>query len=172
MSRRLQGSLFARGNRLRLVVLAAGCAIAGFAYRGYADKQDIADSNTQVLQLRAEAREARVQIAGQIAKIEDLGEKIKNLQAALAAIIPSENTYKIEPNQSLIVANGHLTVGLIGSPTNMGVNININGKPQSASTGDVINVAPDPSTACQVRVQSFDMFKAIVTASCAAAKPQ
>ena len=76
------------------------------------------------------------------------------------------------PINRLIVAGGHLTIGLIGSPTNQGIIININGKQQLVVSGDIIRVAPDPSTSCQVAVQSFDMFKAVVTASCAAAKPK
>jgi hypothetical protein len=85
--------------------------------------------------------------------------------------MPSENTYNISPNQSIIVADGHLTVGLIGAPTNEGVNININGKQHSAAAGNVIDVALDPSMTCQVGVQSFDAFKAVLTASCATVKP-
>ena len=102
----------------------------------------------------------------------ELQDKLTSVQAALQAIMPSENTYNISPNQSMIVAGGHLTIGLIGSPTNESVNININGKQQLAATGDVIHIALDPSTTCQVGVQSFDMFKAVLTASCAAVKPQ
>jgi hypothetical protein len=66
----------------------------------------------------------------------------------------------------MVVASGRLTVGLIGPPTNESVNININGKQQSAATGDVIKVSLDPSTMCQVRVLSFDMFKVVLNASC------
>jgi hypothetical protein len=89
----------------------------------------------------------------------------------LAAIMPTENTYNINPNQSLIVAGGRLTIGLIGSPTNEGVNININGKPQMAAVGASINTVLDSSMTCQVGVQSFDMFKAVLTATCASVKP-
>ena len=62
--------------------------------------------------------------------------------------MPSKNTYQIVPNQSLIVADGHLTVGLVGSPTNQDVNININGKQQSVASGDVIEVAPSTRRRC------------------------
>ena len=65
-----------------------------------------------------------------------------------------------------------MTIGLIGLPANDSVNVNINGKPQKMTTGDVVHVALDASTNCQVGVQSFDMFKALLTASCASAKPQ
>jgi hypothetical protein len=72
----------------------------------------------------------------------------------------------------MILADGRLTVGLIGPPTNERVNLNINGKEHSAAAGDVISFALDPSTACRLQVQRFDMFRATLTASCGAAKSQ
>jgi len=165
--------LTARGGQfLSVVVLTLGGAIGGFAYRGYMDMQDKLDSDHLVVQFRSENQGLKSQIVDQNAKFDELQGKLASVQAALLAIMPSENTYNINPNQSIIVAGGHLTIGLIGSPTNESVNININGKQQSAATGDVIHIALDPSTACQVGVQSFDMFKAVLTASCAAVKPQ
>ncbi len=98
--------------------------------------------------------------------------KLDGVQATLNAIMPAANTYNISPNQSLVVADGRLTVGLVGSPGNESVTLDINGKQQTASAGQVISVAPDAATDCQVQVQSFDMFKAVLTASCAPAKPQ
>jgi hypothetical protein len=86
----------------------------------------------------------------------------------LDELVPSENTYNIKANQSLIVGGGRLTVGLVGAPTNDSVTLNINGKRQQLGTGDVISVAADNQTNCQVRVQSFDMFKAVITATCGA----
>ena len=85
----------------------------------------------------------------------------------MGVMAPAENTYNIDPNQSIIVGKGRLTIGLIGPPTGEKVNINLNGKQYSVAAGDVIKVALDQSTACQVRLQSFDMFKAVVTATCA-----
>jgi hypothetical protein len=64
------------------------------------------------------------------------------------------------------VGDGRLTVGLVGAPANESVTLNINGKRQQLGTGDVLSVAADGQTNCQVRVQSFDMFKAVVTATC------
>ena len=96
--------------------------------------------------------------------------KLSTFEAALDEIIPSKNTYNIKPNQSMIVAAGRLTIGLIGAPTNESVNINVNGKQQSVASGDVISVTLDPPTTCQVRVQSFDMFKAVLNASCTQAQ--
>ena len=146
-------------------------ALGGFAYRGYADSRDMADSNNLFLQSRIEVRDLKKEIADQKEKFGALRTELESVQAALEAITPSENTYNITPNRSMIVGGGRLTIGLIGSPSNEGVNININGKQHSAAVGDTINIAVDPSTACQVRVKSFDMFKAVLIASCGAGKP-
>ncbi len=133
---------------------------------------DIAAANQLIQSLRGENQKLKSQLAEHTAKEVELQTKLATTQAALEALIPSENTYMVKPNQSIIVADGRLHIGLIGPPTNESININVNGKHQSAATGDVINIAIEPRTTCQVRVQSFDMFKAILAATCAGAKPQ
>ena len=132
---------------------------------------DMTDSNNLFLQSRIEVRDLKKQIAEQKEKFGTLQTKLDGVQAALEAIMPSENTYNMTPNRSMIVAGGHLTIGLVGPPTNEGVNININGQQHLAAVGDTINVAVDPTTTCQVRVKSFDMFKAVLIASCGSGKP-
>jgi hypothetical protein len=97
---------------------------------------------------------------------------VKMAQDKLAAIMPVENTFIFNPNQSLVVADGRMTIGLIGLPTNEGINININGKSQLVMVGSIINIALNPTTACQVSVQSFDMFRATLTATCAEVRPR
>jgi hypothetical protein len=48
--------------------------------------------------------------------------------------------------------------------------LNVNGKQQPLAAGQTINVAPDPATQCQLSVQSFDVFKATLVATCSGAK--
>jgi hypothetical protein len=175
MRRQIFNYLIPSGTRKRriwtsIALLLVG-ALGGFAYRGYADSRDMADSNNLFLQSRIEVRDLKTQIADQKEKFAALRTKLEGVQAALEAITPSENTYNMTPNKSMIVAGGRLTIGLVGSPTNEGVNININGQQHSAAVGDTIKLSVDPATACQVRVKSFDMFKAVLIASCEAGKP-
>ena len=140
--------------------------------RGLGLSRHYQTSNQLVLQSRSENQELTSQIADEGAKLAALQVELKSVQDALDAIMPAQNTYSFSPNQSMIVADGNLTIGLIGSPANEGVNININGKMHSAAAGGAIKIPLDPSTTCQVVVRSFDMFKAVLTASCAAVKPQ
>jgi hypothetical protein len=156
---------------LAIVILTVGGAIGGYMFGLNLTYRDLAAARERLQQLEPENQRLKKAIVDQNAILGQVQAELASVQAALHTIRPSENTYSINPNQSLIVAGGHLTIGLIGSPTNEGVKINVNGKQQLAVTGDVIHMALDSSTTCQVGVQSFDMFKAILTASCAAVKP-
>jgi hypothetical protein len=154
------------------VVLIVGTAIGSYFLARAAGDSEIRASNIRIVELQSENQKLNADNTNKLVAIADLQSQLKSVQAKLAVIMPSENTYNISPNQSMIVAGGRLTIGLIGSPTNESVNININGKQQSAVAGAIFNSVLDPSTTCEVGVQSFDMFKAVLTASCAAAKPQ
>jgi hypothetical protein len=170
MHPRLYNALMTPGGRFLLIVAAVvlilAVAVGGHIYGRVLASRDMIARDDTIQQLRAEGLKLKAQATDQNAKLTALQTKLTNVQAALDAIVPSENTYNFSPNQSMIVAGGRLTVGLIGAPANGGININVNGKQQLAAAGDVIHVAVDPSTNCQVTVQSFDMFKAMIFASC------
>ena len=117
-------------------------------------------------QSRSENQRMKSEMAGENVKAAAMESSITKLQATLEDLVPSENTYNIKSNQSLIVGGGRLTVGLIGSPANDSVTLNINGKRQLLATGDVLNLPVETGTNCRIRLQSFDMFKAVVTATC------
>ena len=144
------------------ILIGIGCYVIGLNV-GYLD---IAGARQLIQQLRADNQKLKAEIADLNTTQVALQNKLSTFEAALDEIIPSKNSYNIKPNQSMIVASGRLTVGLVGAPSNDSVNININGRQQAAATGDVIKVALDPSTMCQVRVQSFDMFRVVLNASC------
>ncbi len=127
-------------------------------------------NNNTVQQLQLSNQTLAKENAELQAQIADLQAKLAKVQAALNALSPSENTYAIGPNQSMIVADGHLTIALVGAPSNESVNLNINGRQQSAVAGDVINFAVDPLTNCRVTVRSFDSSSAVVSATCAVMK--
>ena len=154
------------------VIAILAILIGGHLYGMYLASRDLGGRDTVIAQLQAESQQQKRKIDEQSAQITALQIKLTGVQGQLEAIMPSANTYNITPNHSLIVADGHLTIGLIGAPGNEGVTLDINGKQQTVAAGQVVGVAPDPSTSCQVAVQSFDMFKAVFTASCAAVKPQ
>ena len=153
-----------------LLILAA--AIGSYFVARVASDNELKAANLRILQVQNENQKLVADNTNQLGTIADLQLQIKAAQAKLATIVPTENTYNIGPNQALVVANGRLTIGLVGSPSNDSINLNINGKPQSAAVGAIITSVLNPSTTCQIGVQSFDMFKAVLTATCAAAKPQ
>ena len=173
---RLYRRLVGPGHKLRLIVLvvllALGVAVGGHLYAQRLAASDLAERDSTIQVLRSEGEKLESKNSDQSAQISALQAKLTNTQAELNAIMPSENTYHISPNQSLIVGDGHLTIGLIGPPTNHGVTLNINGKQQSLAAGDTLRVAPNSSTVCHVEVGSFDMFKAVVRAVCEIAEPR
>ena len=176
MSAAAHGLLMTRRGRVSLIaialVLIAGVAAFGRVYGQHLAYGAMQDRDTAIRQLEVESQRLETARTNQDAQVRALQAQVANLQDHLNAIVPSSNMYSINPNQSLLVADGHLTVGLIGSPSINGVNINVNGKQQFAAVGDVIHVAPNPATACNVQIQSFDMFKAQFTASCAPTKTE
>jgi len=175
MSPRLYGALTTPRGRFLLVaagtVLILGVATGGYILGRELHYLNIVARDNTIQRLRSDIQKLSAEITDQNGNLAALQTKLTSVQAALAAIRPLQNTYNVNPNESVIVADGHLTIGLISSPTNERVNINVNGKQQSAAVGDVIHVAVDPSMNCEVRVQSFDMFKAVLNASCAEVKP-
>jgi cell division protein FtsL len=165
MTRRGRVAVFA----ICLVIIAA-VAIFGRFYGQHLAYGAMQDRDSAIRQLEVETQRLQLEKSSQSANMKTMHTEAARLQAQLDAIIPSQNRYNINPNQSMVVADGHLTIGLVGAPGPDGVQININGKRQMAVVGDVIHVTPDTSTACDVEIQSFDMFKAQFTASCASAK--
>jgi hypothetical protein len=172
----LHDLLMTGGGRVRLAVVSGlfvlAVAIVGRVYGQHLAYRDMLARDSAIQQLEAERQKLEVERANGNSQVATLEAKLSNVQATLSEIVPSKDTYNISPNQSLIVAGGHLTIGLVGSPSSDGITININGKQQEAAVGDVIHVAVDSSTSCTIGVQSFDLFKAIVTASCAPAVSQ
>jgi hypothetical protein len=162
----LVGWFKTRRRRLLSIILVLAAIVAAFVIGLQTSVRELANAKQLVLQLQTESQKFRDQTTLQKAKVLNLQTTAARLAATLNELMPSKDTYQIAANQSLIVANGRLTVGLVGTPTNQGITININGKQQMAASGDVIEVAVDASTKCHVRVQAFDMFKALVTATC------
>jgi hypothetical protein len=170
------GSDLSQARRGRLLVvltsllLLIGSTVIGYLFGHDIARRPLAEAQQLVKQLQPEVQQLKAKIDQQTNTIILLETKLKRTAASLHAIMPSANTYTVLANQSLTAADGRLSIGLVGAPRNNGITININGKQHSAVTGDLFNVAPDAQTSCEVRVQSFDMFSALINASCA--KPQ
>src|SRR5215472_1736258 len=154
------------------IIIIVGIVIGGHLYGRYLSSIDLAEREAQIEQLRAESQKQKRDIDSKSQQLTLLQDKLNKAQAALEAIMPSANTYNINPNQTLILGDGHLMVGLVGPPSNDSVLLSINGKTQSVAAGQTLNVSPDPATKCQINVQSFDVFRAVLVATCAAAKAQ
>jgi len=166
--------LFRADNRL-IVALAfvgtlLGILIGGHLYGRYLGSFNSTATDNMITDLRSQSQKQKRMNDTLSAQRTAMETKLENLQAALNSIMPAPNTYTIKPNQTLIVGDGHLPVGMIGPPGNDAILLNVNGKQQPLAAGQTINVAPDPATQCQLSVQSFDVFKATLVAACSGAK--
>ena len=127
---------------------------------------DVAKRDVNIQQLQKTDQQLETNINQQNTEMVSLRGQLAIAKAKLEAIMPEENTYNIDPNHAINVANGRLTVGWVGLPTVDGITININGTPQPVAVGDIVRVSPDAATACELRLQSFDIKLARFTASC------
>jgi hypothetical protein len=146
--------------------------VGGHLYGRYLANKDLGGRDNAIEQLRTESQQQKRNIDQKSAQLTELQATVDRTKALLEAIMPTKDTYNIMPNQTLIVGDGRVTVGLVGSPSNESVTLTVNGKQQVVMAGQAVKAGSDPSANCQVAVQSFDMFKAVLTASCVGAKGQ
>jgi len=172
---RLRHALAREGRLLFLgavAVLLIGGGIGTFVFFRHLAFGDLIAARQLIDQVQTDDENQRNQVSAQNVKITRLEIELAQTKADLESVRPSKDSYNFAPNESRIAADGRLIIGLVGSPSNESVVLSINDKRQAMVAGQKINVTPDPSTTCQVTVQSFTMVQAVVTATCAAAKPQ
>jgi hypothetical protein len=165
---------FRADNRLVMavafVLMCLGILIGGHLYGRYLASFNSPALDNTITELISQGQKEKRKSDSLSAEVTAMGVKLQSAQATLDSIMPSPNTYTIKPNQTLIVGDGHLPVGLVGAPGNDAIVLNVNGKQQPLAAGQTINVAPDPATQCKLSVQSFDVFKATLIAACSGAK--
>jgi hypothetical protein len=155
------------------ILLLLALAITSYTLGRHSADDAVDYHRTLNTKLDGEIGQLRLDNTKKTARIADLQAQIDGIKKKIAALMPPpENTYHIDANRSLTVAGGLLTVGLIGTPGNDSVNLNINSNQYTAAAGQTINVSPDPSTHCRIEVVSFDILQsmAIVSATCDAVK--
>jgi len=170
----LHNLLTTRRGRLGLLLTSAfiigAVALGGRVYGQHLAYQDMLERDRAMRQLETESQRLERQRANQNDEVATLRARLAQVQDKLDTVMPARDTFSMDPNRSVVVADGRLTLGLVGLPTSNGVIINVNGKQYTAAAGDVIHVSNDASAPCRVVVQSFDVFNATVTASCSEPK--
>jgi cell division protein FtsB len=124
----------------------------------------ITEGSALIAKLQNENQALTATNTAQATQIATLQGQLKTVQGQLDDIFRADRMLQLDPNQSVFVSSGRFPVSLIGPPSNEKVNVNINGKPQSASVGDTFSV--DLSTTCRVQVMSFDLFRAVFSTTC------
>ena len=105
-------------SRLRspaAIVLVLFIMVGGYFWGRQFNVRDIAQRDAAIQQLQSDGQRLAADIADQNANLTALRAELTSTKAALNAVMPSQNTYNIFPNQSLIAADGRLTIGMIVS---------------------------------------------------------
>jgi hypothetical protein len=174
LSPSLHNLLMTRIGRIKalftVLFVIALVAAGGQIYGQHLAYHDMLDRDQAVRQLEIQSQALDREKISQSAEVTSLQAQLADAKQKLNTVLPAKDTYTINPNQALVVAGGRLTLGLVGMPTSDGVTINVNGKQFPATAGDVIRVAENASSPCTVVVDSFDMFSAVLTASCTEAR--
>jgi len=156
------------GQRKTLtVVLLVAVAIGSFMYGRYRASDDLDTSATKIAQLQDQNAKLTVDNKTKAEQNGSLQAQLQRLQDQLTAMFLPVRSLEIRANESVPLAVGQLNVGLIGIPRQESVEINVNGKQQTAVPGDSV-VVPF-STSCRVTVRSFDARKASVNVDTACA---
>jgi hypothetical protein len=149
----------------RALIIFVVFAVAFLIGRGF-HYHDVMTREETIQQLQKTDQQLETMVNQQNTDLVSLRNQVASLKAKLEAIMPAENTYNIDPNHAINVADGRLTVGWVGLPTVDSITININGTPQAVAVGDIVRVSPDAATACELRLQSFNIQLARFTALC------
>jgi outer membrane receptor protein involved in Fe transport len=170
LSSRAAWRLLTRRRRVYILLietlLILGVALIGHITGRELARRQLLQREQTIVQLREERQQASAELNRRADRILTLQTRLNHVQSVLDEIVPSENIYVMLPNQSLVVAGGQVTVGLVGSPTNKGVNINVNGTQRLVNAGDIMQAKMEDGRTCNVTVQSFDMFKVVLHAIC------
>jgi hypothetical protein len=160
-------TLFAstRTALLRIALLFA-VGIGAFLIGVYVTSRDVRTLKLQIDSIQSEVQKSKQELVSQRAANSAMESRLNSVLAQLEAIEPSKDTYEIAPNQSVGVADGRLTLGLVGAPNSNNLVLSVNGAQKQAASGDVIQTAVDDET-CRITVQRFDLFKAVINVRCA-----
>jgi hypothetical protein len=150
---------------LSRVVLVVVLVITSFVIGVYVTSRDVANLRALLSSVQAETQKAKQELASQISVNTSVQARLIRVTADFEAIQPQKNTYSVSPNQSIALAEGRLTVALVGPPGTNDLVLNVNGEQRKASSGDIIQVSAGADT-CRIAVQKFDLFRALINVNC------
>ncbi len=149
-----------------VVIVGFGCYFLGWN----SARNDITNLKEQVGKLQGDNQKLTQTNDDQTKQITNLQSQLKTAQSRLDDVFLAYRTIDLSANELTPISTGHFSIGLIGPPSTDKINININGKQQSAAVGDTIDVGTIAAS-CRVTIKSFDMFKVSVTTNCVPANP-
>lgn len=151
-----------------LLVLLTVVGIGGFMIGLSSRTQALNDARKQTTSMQKISQSLREAYQEQEDSKKALSDQLTAIQNQIRDIFNSYRTIGLKGNETISVASGYFTVGLVGQPANEKITINVNGNQQTVAVGDSVDVG---TSSCRVEVRSFDMFKATLVTSCTPVKP-
>jgi hypothetical protein len=107
--------LLARRRRtyVILMVLIVIAGLIGHIIGRELGRRNLLARDETIQQLRNERLELNAELGKRNDRLSELQTKLNQVQATLDELMPSENIYVFRPNQSLALADGRVTVGLL-----------------------------------------------------------
>ena len=113
---------------IAFVLMCLGILIGGHLYGRYLASFNSTSTDNIIAELVSQNQKQKRVSDSLSAELTPMGIKMQSAQATLDSIMPAPNTYTLKPNQTLIVGDGHLMVGMVGTPGNDAIMLNVNGK--------------------------------------------
>lgn len=148
------------GDVFLLLIVAAGFYSLG----RYSASQQFEDYKARNAQLAGDNGKLSADSKTQALRISELQDQLKDIKTKYDEVISPARNLVIKANESRPVSIALMEIGMIGTPTNESVNINVNGKRQVAAAGDVVSA----DFTCRIQVVSIDLLKssASVNSAC------
>jgi hypothetical protein len=155
------------GRTVLILAVVIGSYTLGRHWRA----QDIADYNSKIMTLQKDNDSLTKTSSDQRRQIDSLTSQLKSAQVQLDEIFRPTRKLEIKANESKRISVDQLIIGLIGTPRNENVDMNVNGRKYTAAAGNVTNV--QLSTNCRIEVMSFDVLtsSAVINTTCTTVKP-
>jgi hypothetical protein len=155
------------GRIIVIVVLVIGSYSLGRHWRS----REITDYSNKNMALQKDNQRLTKTNSEQAQQIKILRAQLEHVSTQLNEIFLPTRKLEIKANESKRLSAEQLIIGLIGTPGNESIDLNVNGKKYSVSAGSVTTL--QLSTNCRIEIQSIDVLgsSAVVNTTCTAAKP-
>jgi hypothetical protein len=144
-----------RAGRNTFFFLVVG--IACYSLGRYTIGQEVENYKLRNAQLSSDNGKLGADVKAAAVQTTNLQEQLAAMKAKYDEVLSSTRNLEIKANETKPMSIASIEIGVIGTPMIDSVNLNVNGKKQVVSAGDVVSV----DFTCNIRVLSIDLLKSV-----------